>query len=70
LADLEAWAKHHGCHVVTDETLADLTKQASRAHRRGVAIRRIFGLLSKRRWWNDNVWAAREIAKESMLDVR
>lgn len=31
------------------------------------AVRRIFGLLSSRRWWNDNVWAAREIAKDVLL---
>jgi hypothetical protein len=47
------------------------TKERSdaRAYRAEAALVRILGLLAHRRWWNDNVWAAQQIAKETLLDV-
>jgi thioredoxin-like negative regulator of GroEL len=52
---------------VAARTIADLCNRVGRDER---ALRRILGLLAERRWWNDNVWAAAEIAKEALFDVR
>lgn len=46
-----------------------LLADRDRAGRRAAALRRILGLLAHRRWWNSNVWAAMEIAKEALVDA-
>ena len=55
-----------GGHVY-EKPVEEWHRLAVESDRLSRALHRIFGLLSARRWWNDNVWAAREVARDTLL---